>query len=84
VGEDKFELSQWVISRWNAEVSQRPLENIHRRTLDDTWRQVYRHLTGEEINDRPHDVLLDEAKRKLGMYAPAPAEGEEYPDAETE
>lgn len=38
---------QWAIGRWNAEVKDRPLVNIHRRTLDDTWRQVIRHCGGD-------------------------------------
>lgn len=30
----------WVNERWDAEVKNRPVENIHRRTLDGTWKQV--------------------------------------------
>lgn len=30
----------WVEQRWDAEVKHRPMENIHRRTLDGTWKQV--------------------------------------------
>lgn len=36
----------WAVERWNAEVKDRPLENINRRPLDDTWRQVIRKLGG--------------------------------------
>jgi hypothetical protein len=39
-------LAAWVLERWDAEVGNRPLENVHRRTLDNTWAQVYRKLTG--------------------------------------
>lgn len=42
-------MREWVIERWDAEVANRPLANIHRRTLDNTWRQVYRWLTDEEL-----------------------------------
>jgi hypothetical protein len=38
---------QWAVSRWEAEVKNRPLVNVHRRTLDETWRQVIRHFGGE-------------------------------------
>lgn len=44
-------LPEWVIARWNAEVANRPIENVYRRTLDDTWRQVYRYVTGTELSD---------------------------------
>jgi hypothetical protein len=54
------ELADWVLSRWVAEVENRPLQNIYRRTLDDTWRQVYRKLTnGNEIPGAAHDTLVE-------------------------
>lgn len=40
---------QWAVSRWREEVENRPLTNVHRRTLDDTWRQVIRRLGGDDI-----------------------------------
>ena len=43
------ELLSWAVSRWQDEVSARPLKNIHRRTLDDTWRQVVRKLGGDDV-----------------------------------
>lgn len=39
----------WAVSRWVAEVKDRPLQNVHRRTLDDTWRQVIRHFGGDDV-----------------------------------
>jgi hypothetical protein len=50
----------WAVSRWQAEVSQRPLVNVHRRTLDDTWRQVIRHFGGDpdKLIGPNHDTLL--------------------------
>lgn len=42
------ELLDWIIERWDAEVANRPKENIHRRTLDSTWRQIYRYISGGE------------------------------------
>lgn len=50
----------WAIERWRAEVANRPLTNIHRRTLDTTWRQVIRHFGGDpELLVGPsHDDLL--------------------------
>ena len=54
-------LIEWVVSRWEAEVKNRPLRNIYRRVLDDTWRQVLRRLGGDpEARLGPrHDALLD-------------------------
>jgi hypothetical protein len=53
---------KWVVERWNAEVRYRPLSNIHRRTLDDTWRQVIRHFDGDpnKLVGPDHDTLLDQ------------------------
>ncbi len=47
------DLANWVISRWDEEVANRPTENVYRRTLDNTWRQVYRHVTDGEELPRP-------------------------------
>lgn len=51
---------RWAVSRWEAEVKNRPLQNIHRRSLDDTWRQVIRHFGGDDAGlcGPPHDELL--------------------------
>ena len=51
---------RWAVSRWEAEVKNRPLRNIHRRTLDDTWRQVIRHYGGDDVGlcGLPHDELI--------------------------
>lgn len=50
----------WAVSRWKAEVANRPLANIHRRTLDDTWRQVVRYFGGDPdaLLGPTHDALL--------------------------
>lgn len=39
----------YAVERWKAEVDMRPLENKHRRTLDDVWRQVIAHTGGDPI-----------------------------------
>lgn len=54
------DLVDWVVGRWQSEVANRPLVNIHRRSLDDTWRQVLRRLG---VDDRArlgptHDELI--------------------------
>lgn len=51
---------QWAVERWNSEVAHRPLSNAHRRSLDDTWRQVIRHFGGDpvELCGPAHDDLL--------------------------
>lgn len=43
-------LLDWAVDRWHAEVSQRPLINIHRRALDETWRQIIRKLGGAPVD----------------------------------
>lgn len=55
------ELTDFVVSRWHAEVKNRPLVNKNRRPLDDAWRQILRHLG---VDDRArlgptHDELLE-------------------------
>lgn len=55
------DLINWVAERWHAEVANRPLVNVHRRSLDGTWRQMLRHLG---VDDRArlgptHDELLE-------------------------
>jgi hypothetical protein len=51
---------QWAVERWEAEVKNRPLTNVHRRTLDTTWRQVIRHFGGDPdvLVGLSHDELL--------------------------
>lgn len=51
---------RWAVGRWAEEVSARPLVNVHRRTLDDTWRQVIRHFGGDPdaLVGPCHDALL--------------------------
>lgn len=54
------EVVDWAVSRWNDEVRNRPLQNIHRRALDDTWRQVIRKFGGDDemLCGPRHDDLL--------------------------
>lgn len=53
-------LLEWAVDSWYREVSNRPLGNVHRRTLDDTWRQVIKKLGGDHIDlcGPTHDQLL--------------------------
>lgn len=58
------EVVDWAVERWHAEVANRPLRNIHRRTLDDTWRQVIRRFGGDDemlIGPRHDDLVADPA-----------------------
>lgn len=50
----------WAVSRWDAEVKNRPLQNVHRRTLDDTWRQVIQYFGGDDamLCGPTHDELV--------------------------
>ncbi len=43
----RFDLLCWARDKWNAEVLNRPMVNVHRRSLDDTWRTVIRKLGGD-------------------------------------
>jgi len=54
------EMLDWAVSRWMAEVSNRPLVNKNRRSLDDAWRQVIRHCGGDDavLCGPRHDDLL--------------------------
>ena len=54
------DLLSWAVGRWDAEVKNRPLVNVHRRSLDDTWRQVIRRLGGDAglLCGPAHDELL--------------------------
>ncbi len=60
-------LLAWAVERWNAEVKNRPLVNINRRPLDDTWRQVIRYAVGNdrELVGPTHDELLLTPNDKL-------------------
>lgn len=52
---DNGELLQWAIERWNEEVRDRPKQNIYRKTLDNTWKQIIRKLGAD-----PDKVLVRE------------------------
>ncbi|WP_257827898.1 hypothetical protein [Burkholderia glumae] len=58
--DERAALLQWATERWDAEVKHRPLINVHRRSLDDTWRQVIRHCGGDDVSllGPRHDALL--------------------------
>jgi len=47
---EKTNIEDWIIWRWKEEVSRRPARNIHYKTLDNTWKQIYRHITGKELS----------------------------------
>jgi hypothetical protein len=65
----------WAVGRWNDEVKNRPLVNIHRRTLDDTWRQVIRHFGGDaELLLGPnHDTLHLQAQEDRAWQPDSPS-----------
>ncbi|MEX3952003.1 hypothetical protein AB4Y40_30140 [Paraburkholderia sp. EG287B] len=59
-------LAKWATERWNAEVRNRPLVNVHRRALDDTWRQVIRHCGADDVallGQRHGDLVAADAKQ---------------------
>ncbi|MBH9334407.1 hypothetical protein ACRCP3_33880, partial [Pseudomonas aeruginosa] len=65
------ELLEWAVDRWHAEVSLRPLINVHRRALDDTWRQVIRRLGGDTglLCGPSHDELLAAAPGNSAQHS---------------
>jgi hypothetical protein len=68
--EGYFNVVQWAVERWHAEVFKRPLDNVHRRSLDDTWRQVIRRWGGDP------DVLVGLSHDALTAARPASGETE--------
>jgi hypothetical protein len=54
-------LLAWAVGEWNAQVKNRPLQNVHRRALDTVWRQVIRWAGGDpyELVGSPHAVLAE-------------------------
>lgn len=48
--DERAAMLAWAVERWDAEVKNRPLINMHRRSLDDTWRQVIRHCGGDDVS----------------------------------
>jgi hypothetical protein len=57
---ERQSLALWIEGRWDDEVKHRPVENIHRRTLDNTWRRIYRHVTGTELPRPVHNPDVSE------------------------
>ncbi|CAN5435290.1 hypothetical protein BH10PSE18_BH10PSE18_18660 [soil metagenome] len=57
---DRGTIVSYAVDRWLEQVKNRPLVNIHRRTLDDTWRLVIRDYGGDPNNliGPSHDDLL--------------------------
>ena len=66
--QDVAGLLEWAVDRWHAEVANRPLSNVHRRSLDDTWRQVIRRLGGDAglLCGPAHDALAAHDKQSEG------------------
>lgn len=71
------ELLEWAVERWHAEVSERPLVNVHRRALDDTWRQVIAKLGGD------HGLLFGPRHDDLASGRSVAADVVQAPDIAT-
>lgn len=58
-------LLEWAVGRWHSECLHRHLQNVHRRSLDDTWRQVIRRLGGDPglLCGPAHDALAAHDKQ---------------------
>ncbi|GKS85833.1 hypothetical protein AVMA1855_16795 [Acidovorax sp. SUPP1855] len=50
----------WAVHRWESEVKERPMGNVHRRSLDDAWRQVVRYFGGnpDALLGPSHDAAM--------------------------
>lgn len=55
------ELITWAVGKWFEQVANRPMTNIHRRSLDDTWRLILKHLGADDVAllGLDHDSLLE-------------------------
>lgn len=69
-------LLEWAVGRWHSECLHRPLQNVHRRSLDDTWRQVIRRLGGDP------DYLLGPDHSTLLAASPAQPAAQEQGEAQ--
>ena len=69
--QDVAGLVEFAVRSWHEQGANRPLANVHRRTLDSVWRQVIR-FAGEDdvvlIGPR-HDDMLDGSGNPLPQYA---------------
>lgn len=61
----------WAVHRWESEVKDRPMVNVHRRSLDDAWRQVVRYFGGDpdKLLGQSHDAALAAKGRTAGGAA---------------
>lgn len=61
----------WATARWNEEVKHRPMRNVHRRTLDDVWRQVIRRVGGDPdaLVGPDHDTLVGQQPEEQDSLA---------------
>ena len=57
---ERAKMLAWAVERWRDEVEHRPLINVHRRSLDDAWRQVMRYCGGDpdQLVGPSHDQRL--------------------------
>lgn len=74
--DNKAALIDWAVDKWIADVKDRPLTNIHRRTLDGCYRAVIEQLGGDadKLLGPCHDELLDKSSRDCDEIDDAAAE----------
>jgi len=65
-------LREWIIGLWDSDVANRPLVNRYRRTLDDVYRNFYRHVTGGEELPRPKADEREIQRAHAALQSPAP------------
>lgn len=74
---------EWAVGKWIAEVQNRPLVNVHRRSLDDTWRTVIRHFGGDDSKLLPlprHDDMVTADRENSRANVATHAQPVEQPD----
>ncbi len=73
------DMLRFAVDQWHAQVSQRPLQNVHRRTLDSVWRQVIKEAGGdpESLVGPKHDDFLDASGNPKSTTPPRDQGGSE-------
>lgn len=63
------EVIDWAVSKWQAEVANRPLVNIHRGRLDRVWREVITFAGGDAVAliGFDHDTIIESMQVHHGI-----------------
>jgi hypothetical protein len=55
-----MEIIDWAVDKWISDVRDRPMLNVHRRTLDGCYRAIIKHVGGDDVKllGPDHDSLM--------------------------